>query len=83
MFNILNIQKHIFNFLKTEPTSYITSSTNFIESVMPQLGQYTGKVDRWRGGYTQLSLKDKEDICGRKIRFQIKFALTPSIQKIY
>jgi transposase-like protein len=26
------------------------SSTNCIESVMSQLGQYTDKVDRWRGG---------------------------------
>lgn len=26
------------------------ASTNCIESVMPQLGQYTDKVDRWRGG---------------------------------
>lgn len=26
------------------------SSTNCIESVMSQLGQYTNKVDRWRGG---------------------------------
>ena len=26
------------------------TSTNCIESVMSQLGQYTDKVDRWRGG---------------------------------
>jgi len=26
------------------------ASTNCIESVMSQLGQYTDKVDRWRGG---------------------------------
>jgi len=26
------------------------SSTNCIESIMSQLGQYTNKVDRWRGG---------------------------------
>ena len=26
------------------------SSTNCIESVMSQVGQYTDKVDRWRGG---------------------------------